>query len=142
MMKKLLTIFCLVLLTSYSYSQDVSRNLLVKKDGIVYEIKSDKLFTGTLVEYHDSGQLRVRATFKDGKENGLYEGYYENGQLHFRTTHKNGIPDGLWEGFYENGQLKERGNIKDLEQDGLWEYFDDGGNLTKTEEYKNGELIK
>jgi antitoxin component YwqK of YwqJK toxin-antitoxin module len=111
MMKKLFTIFCLVLLTSYSYSQDVSRNLLVKKDGIVYEIKSDKLFTGTLVEYHDSGQLRVRATFKDGKENGLYEGYYENGQLHFRTTHKNGIPDGLWEGFYENGQLKERGNI-------------------------------
>ena len=68
-MKKLLTIFCLVLLTSYSYSQDVSKNLLVKKDGTVYEIKSDKLFTGTLVEYHDSGQLRVRATFKDGKEN-------------------------------------------------------------------------
>ena len=99
MMKKLLTIFCLILLTSYSYSQDVSRNLLVKKDGIVYEIKSDKLFNGTLVEYHDSGQLRVRATFKDGKENGLYEGYYENGQLHFRTTHKNGIPDVSGKGF-------------------------------------------
>ena len=139
-MNKLLTIFCLVLLTSYSYSQDVSRNLLVKKDGTVYEIKSDKLFTGTLVEYHDNGQLRVRATFKDGKENGLYEGYYENGQLHFRTTHKNTIPDGLWEGFYENGQLKERGNIKDLKQDGLVEYFDKEGNLTETEEWKDGIL--
>jgi antitoxin component YwqK of YwqJK toxin-antitoxin module len=139
-MKKLLTIFCLVLITSYSYSQDVSENLLVKKDGTVYKIKSDKLFTGTLVEYHDNGQLRVRATFKDGKENGLYEGYYKNGLLHFRTTHKNGIPGGLWEGFYEDGQLKERGNIKDLEQDGLWEYFDEEGNSTKIEEYKDGVL--
>ncbi|MEO1929235.1 MAG: hypothetical protein ABGX51_02550 [Gammaproteobacteria bacterium] len=139
-MKKLLTIFCLVLITSYSYSQDVSENLLVKKDGTVYKIKSDKLFTGTLVEYHDNGQLRVRATFKDGKENGLYEGYYKNGLLHFRTTHKNGIPGGLWEGFYEDGQLKERGNIKDLEQDGLWEYFDEEGNPTKIEEYKDGVL--
>ncbi|HIK77529.1 MAG TPA: hypothetical protein EYF74_06245, partial [Gammaproteobacteria bacterium] len=137
---KLLTIFCLVLITSYSYSQDVSENLLVKKDGTVYKIKSDKLFTGTLVEYHDNGQLRVRATFKDGKENGLYEGYYKNGLLHFRTTHKNGIPGGLWEGFYEDGQLKERGNIKDLEQDGLWEYFDEEGNPTKIEEYKDGVL--
>ena len=117
-MKKPLIILCLVLLSSYSYSEEVPYNQLVERQGITYKINSTTPFTGSSVSYH------------------------ENGQLSTKVNIKNGIPDGLWEGFYENGQLKERGNIKDLEQDGLWEYFDDGGNLTKTEEYKGGELIK
>ena len=27
-------------------------------------------------------------------------------------------------------------------KDGLWEHFDEEGNLTKTEEYKDGELVE
>ena len=116
-MKQLLTILCLVLLSSYSYSEEVPFNQLIERQGITYKISTTP-FTGTSVSYHENGQLSTKVNIKNGK------------------------PDGLWEGFYENGQLKERGNIKDLEQDGLWEYFDDGGNLTKTKEYKDGELIK
>ena len=116
-MKQLLTILCLVLLSSYSYSEEVPFDQLIERQGITYKISTTP-FTGSSVTYHENGQLSTKVSLKNGK------------------------PDGLWEGFYENGQLKERGNIKDLEQDGLWEYFDDGGNLTKTEEYKGGELIK
>jgi len=40
------------------------------------------------------------------------------------------------------GQLYWRGNKKDGKKDGLWETFDEDGNLTKTEEYKDGELVE
>jgi len=35
-----------------------------------------------------------------------------------------------------------RVKIKDGKPDGLWEYFDESGNLTKTEEWKDGELVE
>ena len=57
-------------------------------------------------------------------------------------TDKENIKDGVIETFYDNGQLERRGNWKNWEQDGLWEYFDKDGNLTKTEEYKDGELVE
>jgi antitoxin component YwqK of YwqJK toxin-antitoxin module len=44
--------------------------------------------------------------------------------------------------FYENGQLSFRGNYKDGKQDGRLEYFDEDGSLTKTETYRNGELVE
>jgi len=31
---------------------------------------------------------------------------------------------------------------KDGKHEGLWESFDEEGNLTKTEEYKDGELVE
>ena len=114
-MKQLLTILCLVLLSSYSYSEEVPFSQLVERQGITYKI-SITPFTGSSVSYHENGQLSTRVNLKNGK------------------------PDGLWEGFYENGQLKERGNIKDLKQDGLVEYFDIEGNLVETEEWKDGVL--
>ena len=115
-MKKPLIILCLVLLSSYSYSEEVPYNQLVERQGITYKINSTTPFTGSSVSYH------------------------ENGQLSTKVNLKNGIPDGPWEGFYENGQLKERGNIKDLAQDGIVEYFDKEGNLIETEEWKDGVL--
>ena len=95
-MKQLLTILCLVLLSSYSYSEEVLFNQLIERQGITYKISTTP-FTGTSVNYHENGQLSTKVNIKNGK------------------------PDGRWEGFYENGQLKERGNSKDLEQDGLVE---------------------
>ena len=44
--------------------------------------------------------------------------------------------------YYENGKLERRGNLKEGEQDGMWETFEEEGNLTKTEEWKDGELVE
>ena len=38
-------------------------------------------------------------------------------------------------------QLRFKGNYKDGKPDGLFEEFDEEGNLTKTEEWKDGELV-
>ena len=74
-MKYLLVIFCL-LLTSVSWSEDVSYDDLVKRDGLYYEKFTDVPFTGDVVG-------RVVGKIKDGTK--AYEGkwieYYESGQL-------------------------------------------------------------
>ena len=56
-------------------------------------------------------------------------------------TDKEEIKDGVVEEFY-NSQLESRGNVKNGKEDGPWECFDEDGNLTKTEEYKDGELVE
>ena len=49
---------------------------------------------------------------------------------------------GIVEEFYANGQLRSRGNYKDGNKDGLVYRFDEDGKLTRTETYRNGELIE
>ena len=43
---------------------------------------------------------------------------------------------------YESGQKKKEGTYKSGKREGVWTYWDDKGNVTKTETYKNGELVK
>ena len=93
-MKKLLTILCLVLLSTYSFSQNIP------PDGL-YEY------------FHDNGQLELRGNLKDGEFDGLWEQYYENGQLEFRGNYKEGKREGLWEYFDEEGNLTKTENYKD-----------------------------
>ena len=45
-------------------------------------------------------------------------------------------------GWYDNGQKETGGNYKDGKEDGLWTYWDKDGNVTKTETYKDDELVK
>ena len=71
-MKKLLTILCLVLLSSYSYSQDLPLD-------------------GPYETFYENGQLEVRGNYKDGIEHGFQELFYKNGQLHLKGTWKNGV---------------------------------------------------
>ena len=147
-MKKLLTILCLVLLSSYSYSEDVSYEVpshrLIENGGVTFEQGSNNPFTGVSIEYHENGQPEEKIYYKNGREVSTTNfDYYENGQLEVRENFKDGeIVNGLWESYYENGQLERRGNIQERKENGLWEYFDEDGNQTETKEYKNGELIE
>jgi hypothetical protein len=156
-MKKLLTILCLVLLSSYSYSQEtlqetiqtivsetlnVSEGDLIEREGIFYKKFTVTPFTGNTVSFFKNGQLKQRVTYKGGIRNGLMESFDENGQLQLRGNYKDGKLDGSYETFHDNGQLEQRGIYKNGKMDGLREYFDKDGNLTETEVWKDGELIE
>ena len=67
-MKKLLTILCLVLLSSYSYSQEViPEDETVTRRGLVYHQSSTEPFTGVVELFYEYGQLKERENYKDGK---------------------------------------------------------------------------
>jgi antitoxin component YwqK of YwqJK toxin-antitoxin module len=38
--------------------------------------------------------------------------------------------------------MKEEGHGENDEKDGVWTFWDKEGNVTKTETYKDGELVK
>ena len=48
---------------------------------------------GVIETYHDNGQLKSRANYKNDKLNGLYEGWHSNGQMWARATYKNGVAE-------------------------------------------------
>ena len=167
-MKKLLTILCLVLLSSYSYSKEVipegetgSRKGppkvgTVTKKGPEGEInrfdssKGPQRVNKTVREsnhnkrpyekFYVNGQLEQRGNLKNKEPDGLWEWFHKNGQLEQRRTYNNGEMDGLWEGYYENGQLQLRGNFKNGQLDGPYETFHDNGQLEQRGNYKNREL--
>ena len=142
--KQLLTTLCLVLLSSYSYSEEISSDQVVNRGGIVSEINSTIPFSGTVLWFRDDGQLEFRENYKEGVLDGLVENFYENGQIDMRGNWRNGKEEGLFEWFWDDGKPKSKGNYKDGKKDGLWEYNYDyeKWNPTKTEEWKDGKLIK
>ena len=149
-----LSIFILLSSCGKTIDYDVER-LYLKKERGVTSFKGIP-YTGVIVEYFDdektllemkgtykdgireefddyryykNGQLRYKRTYKDGKEDGLWEIYYENGQLSLKTTYKDGEQDGLWEFYHKNGQLYEKSTFKDGKQVGPYEYYDENGQL-------------
>ena len=96
-MKKLLTILCLVLLSSYSYSKEISRDQLVNRDGVYYEVNSTTPFTGSVGDYYDNGQLKEKQNFKDGERDGPYESFNWDGPLKETRNYKYGKLEGPYE---------------------------------------------
>ena len=133
-MKYLLIIF-LFLSPSLSWSKDVSRDDLVKRDGLFYEKFTDMPFTGNVTG-------KKQGKIIEGKPVGEFLTYYESGQLKEKINYKDGKKEGegLW--YYENGQLEEKVNYKEGEKNGEWLNYYDNGQLVRTRIYKDGKLIE
>jgi antitoxin component YwqK of YwqJK toxin-antitoxin module len=117
-MKKIITILCLVLLSSCSQEPEVFTGPFVTRDGVKYDQNTNEPVTGIEVVFHENGQLFIKENYIDGELDGLYET------------------------FHVNGQLSSRSNFIDGERDGLSESFDENGNLIETETYRNGVLVE
>ena len=141
-MKKLLTILCLVLLSSYSYSDEILRDQLVERQGVYYEVNSTIPFTGLRESFHENGQLRSKIMYKHGVFEGSWEWFYPNGQIEQKGMFKNGKSEGRWEFYHENGQYKWiYHNYKNGKEDGLFESFFENGVLETRGHWKEGKKI-
>ena len=133
-MKYLLIIF-LFLSSSLSWSKDVSRDDLVKRDGLFYEKFTDMPFTGNVTG-------KKQGKIIEGKPEGEFLTYYEIRQLKEKVIYKDGKKEGegLW--YYENGQLEEKVNYKEGVKNGEWLNYYDNGQLVRARIYKDGKLIE
>ena len=138
-MKKLPVLLCVFLLSACAPSE-VPYDKLLERNGLKYEINSQTGFTGVATVYYENGQLDTKATYKDGKLNGIYEEYYEDGQLSWKQTYKDEKPNGLNESYYENGQLHYKSTYKDGKRHGLSEDYTENGQVYPMC-YKNGEKV-
>ena len=108
-MKYLLIIF-LFLSSSLSWSKDVSRDDLVKRDGLFYEKFTDVPFTGNVTG-------KKQGKIIEGKPEGEFLIYYESGQLKEKINYKDGKKEGERILYYESGQLKDKINYKSTKID-------------------------
>ena len=138
-LKKLLTVLCLIVVSSLSFSETIQQHQLVEKDGLVYKKDSTQPFTGSIMDVYDNFQIMGTGTYKDGKREGMWISFWKNGNIQGEGKFKDGKPNGLSESFYENGQLKERKTYKEGKEEGLVEQFNENGQLEYKGNYKNGE---
>ena len=97
MKQTLLIITALMLIVGCSKTIDVDK--LVERGGLLYEVNSDKPFSGEGVSYYSNGQKKSEVTFKDGKEDGLSSSWWENGQKNVEEIYKDGnkISEHIWD---------------------------------------------
>ena len=89
---------------------------------------------GLYTEYYNTtpSSLCIIRTYKNHKENGLYEYWNQNGKLKIRCNYKNGGLDGLYEEYYRTGELMQRINYKNEKLNGLFEQWMIIVNYSKT----------
>ena len=147
---------------------EVPMDSVVERNGIVYQVNSDKPYSGKAISYYANGQAEVIYTYKKGKI-AQAERHYENGQLETIDTFKNEKRvklEAFWENgtpmfkeaydkngtiieeeyFYENGQLEWKWSCEGgIENDvcPYEEYYEhwENGQLAFKGTYKNGEVV-
>jgi antitoxin component YwqK of YwqJK toxin-antitoxin module len=164
--EKTIPVFSLVLISLFLIS--CSREIKVKKElsmknGIIYETKNKKLFTGTIsdtvsnqiltyevVEGTKNGQFKVTSltgktlmsgNIKDNKNEGKWKYYYPNGKLESEGTFREDVPEDKWIWYYEDGTIKEEGVYKQGKREGIWIMYDQKGNVKSYVTFKGGEKI-
>ena len=140
MKQTLLIITALMLIVGCSKTIDVDK--LVERGGLLYEVNSDKPFSGEGVSYYSNGQKKSEGTFKDGGYDGKWTYWYENGQIRSEETYKDGKEDGKWTRWHENGQKRSEGTYKDGERDRKWTDWYKNGQKKWEGTYKDGKWIK
>lgn len=88
--------------------------ILVDKNQMIpttyYYFKSDKEFSSVkehenVEKRYSNGHLKIKGSYHNGFEDGLWEEWYENGQKKSEKRFKDGMPIGTWKEWNENGKL-------------------------------------
>ena len=117
---------------------EVPIDSLVERNGIVYQVNSDKPYSGKAIEYYDNGQAEYVETFKKGRIVQT-EFYSSNGALESKGFWKGDEQTGVEE-YYENGQLAYKASY-DKNLTGFEEDYYENGQLAYKATYKNGEIV-
>tara|TARA_Y100000817_G_C16771956_1_gene506515 strand:+ start:353 stop:859 length:507 start_codon:yes stop_codon:yes gene_type:complete len=131
-MKKLLTIFCILILSACS--NEVPYGKLVLREGIYYEVNSRTPFTGIAYDdFSSNPNMGYGETkFKNGLKHGDQTSYFPNGQLAMKKTWHNGCHVGALTYWYENGQKSAvYRNDDKCNRHGLTQQWDMDGNITE-----------
>ena len=170
-MKNLLTILLMSLVTTSAFSEVATPFKSLYENGNSKEIgfyhKKTGLKHGEWTYYFETGKIKQRARYIDGKNEGEWKYFYENGGLwkinyyqdgrpvrkwkeYFETgklkrigSYKNGKRSGKWKKYWSNnGKLQKTGSFKLGKREGEWKHYYNNGNLKKTIHYQNGHIIK
>ncbi len=91
--------------------------------------------------YEDTGMIKSKVNFTDGKENGVYTSYYSNGKEKIVVNYVDGQKDGEQKVYYDNGQLGSRVNYEMGRREGVMTDWDIEGYKSAEVFYKNNYKV-
>lgn len=92
--------------------------------------------------FDSTGKLQVTAFYQFGQKNGLTTTYYPSGKKTDQTNFKANRCIEQYMAWHENGSLKTQGGFNQYgNKHGKWEHFSELGALSRTENWRNGNLI-
>lgn len=86
-------------------------------------------------EYYPDGNIKIKATYKDDKPEGIWREYNDEGEIEKSYIYKNGMiigegiiteqgeRMGMWKEYYDNGILKAEGRFYHDLRIGKWTYY-------------------
>lgn len=95
---------------------------------------------GLTVSYNDEGIIEGEVLMKDGTYSGEYKLYHENGILKMNGMALNGKLEGYFTKYYPSGQREECGTINNNKMNGADSGFYLNGQVKYFTNYKNGEI--
>ena len=107
------TLFITSLVLIVGCSKPVDERQLVERGGLMYEVNTDKPFSGKTFVTYRNGQNIVKGSWKGGKLDGKRTSWYENGQKKYEVTYKDGEKVGLWTSYNRDGTVEE---VKDCDK--------------------------
>lgn len=131
----------------YYKEYDIDGNLLTALkyvDGEKQDFVPEFTRLDLKTEYYPDGKVKVKATFKDDKPEGVWRQYSEDGEIEVSYFYKNGIiigegiiteqgeRNGNWKEYFDNGILKGEGYYDHDVKVGPWVYYHMNGKIEQT----------
>jgi antitoxin component YwqK of YwqJK toxin-antitoxin module len=98
-----------------------------------------KPITGIINVYYESGKIKLKTPYKNGKVEGLFLGYYESGKIRQETPYKNDKAEGLSKVYYESGKINAETFFKKGKMEGIYKRYSESGETEQEINYKNSE---
>lgn len=123
-----------ILLSFSCFAVDLSEMTDAEKYDYAREIK----YTGVYEEKYDNGNLKLQMPFKNGERDGEVFWYHENGQFKGKALYKNNKIQGEYSEYYENGKIYFSIKFIDGLQNGKSIYFNENGSILEAQEWDMG----
>lgn len=142
-----LTILFISILSSPSWSETLTMDDLMERNGLYFKKFTNVPFSGSVVQNCPKG--KPKDIFQEGFSgkivNGLREDYWIitfclSSSIQ-RGNFLRGKREGLWEFYYGDGQLERIGYFKENMSHGTWKFYDKWGRLVTESTYDRDNLI-
>jgi len=92
---------------------------------------------------HDNGKPHVILYFnKENNDLVKEEVFYSSGKMEWTGTYKNNKENGIWQFYHKNGSVKTVENYQNGKEHGVCTHYDDKGKKVKESYWKNGRMVK
>ncbi len=96
---------------------------LVNRRGVYLHPQTLEAYTGTVVAYHENGEISERGTLQNGRFHGVRESYYLDAKLEVKEAYRNGTLHGPFESYFRSGRLADRGTYTEGRLEGPYEAY-------------------